>query len=596
MRSTDDIARRGAPLARGPAVSVDLRLALDGGGARLPWRAAASTGAAPVVDAVRALAERITVPGAFVLDAGAADAPAGLWPLLAALAERRPAGLGLGVARGLTPALAAEARAAGVTRVLVPFHCARQDAHDWLVGAAGALKHAHRVIRAGIEADLPVTAEIVVTRPTAAHLAETVEVLARVGVRSIVVRRLLAQDTRGAEFVALSPRLALLTPHLERAAAVALERRVRIRLRDLPLCVAPRLRPLFASPDSERWVLPDGQLAARSVPDVGCATCPGPPACAGAPADYVARFGWEELTPGAPAERVHESIATQQVAQAPLTMAFTWPGPPRVRCAACGDGAADRAATTRAIRARLVTAARYRPAMLRLVGAELLAHPDAARLLYDALRLFPHVEVAGEGSALAEWSDLDVRRLKDLRRLDVALYGPDAASHDAHCGIPGAFAAMQRGVQRVRARAGLRVGGYAILHDAQHVPAFAAAWDAGHLPGEPRFRLAARGGSLDELVAAALALPAGRTRTALLAVLPRCLTGEPAGTPAPGGDAAAPIIIRYGRPTPYAPCGTDPHGVFEPCPASGSCTGPDCPGRPIGWHSTERTQRWSGSR
>lgn len=590
------MTRRSAQPARPPA--VELRLALDDHG--LPWRAAAADAGPWSAEAVLAQARAVDMPGAFVLDVGdCAARGAELWPLLTALAELRPAGFGLGVARGLSAADAARARAAGVTRLLVPFHCARQDAHDWLVGAPGALKHAHRVIRAAVEAELPVTAEIVVTRPTAPHLAETVEVLARVGVRAIVIRRLLAGDTRGAEFVSLSARLALLTPHLERAAAVALERRVRVRLRDLPLCVAPRLRPLFASPDSERWVQPDGRLAARSVPDVGCPTCPGPPACAGAPADYVARFGWEELSPGAPPERVHESVATQQAAQAAQTVTFTWSGPPRLRCAACGDDGAAATApeSTRAIRARLVVAARYRPARLRLVGAALLAHPEAAKLLYDAVRLFPHVEVAGEASALAEWSDLDVRRLKDLRRLDVALYGPDAASHDAHCGIPGAFAAMQRGVQRVRTRAGLRVGAFAILHDAQQLAAYAAAWDAGHLPGEPQFRLSAAGGSLDELVEAALALPAGRTRTAILAQLPRCLTGEAGAAGTPGDGSAIPhVIIRYGRPLPYTPGGTDPLGVFEPCPATGSCTGPDCPGRPTGWHSTERTQRWSGSR
>ena len=166
--------------------------------------------------------------------------------------------------------------------------------------------------------------------------------------------------------------------------------------------------------------------------------------------------------------------------------------------------------STRVVRARLVEAARYRPSVLRLVGADLLAHPQAALLIYDAVRLFPHVEVAGEASAVVDWSDLDLRRLKDLRRLDVALYGPDAATHDAHCGIPGAFAAMLRGVERVRAETTIAVGAYAIVHEARWIPAFAAAWSSGDLPGAPRFRLSARGSSVEELVQCAQALPPGR--------------------------------------------------------------------------------------
>ena len=136
------------------------------------------------------------------------------------------------------------------------------------------------------------------------------------------------------------------------------------------------------------------------------------------------------------------------------------------------------ASSTRVVRARLVDAARYRPAVLRLAGAELLAHPAAAALLYDAVRLFPRVACAGEASAVVRWTDVDLRRLKELQRVDVALYGPDAASHDAHCGIPGSFAATLRGVERLREHA-IAVDAYAIVHDARSVPLFAGAWSRG---------------------------------------------------------------------------------------------------------------------
>ncbi|MDX2167875.1 MAG: radical SAM protein, partial [Deltaproteobacteria bacterium] len=491
MRSSEDTARRPAAAAR--KRQVDLRLPLLRETAALPWRGDAETGAMLSLDAILAHAEHLAAaaPGAFLLGGGEPLLRPDLPALLDALRAMRPEGLGLVSGGGGVPA--ARLRAAGVERLHVPFHCARQDAHDWLVGRPGAAKAALRAIRAGLDADLAVTAEVVLTRPTMVHLAETIEVLARVGVRAICVRRLTAAEVDGARFVALSPRLALLESSLEQAAHAALARRVRLTLRDLPLCVAPRLRPLFAAPDSELWLVGDG-VAPRAAATPGCATCPGWPRCAGAPTDYTARFGWEEFVDRAAAQaRVHESVADQRAPAPAAPLVLGWNGPPRVACAACGDGSSGEE-PTRAVRARLVQAARYRPALLRLVGADLLAHSQAARLVYDAVRLFPRVEVAGEASPLAEWSDLDLRRMKELQRLDVALYGPDAATHDAHCGVPGAFDAMLRAVERLRTRSRIAVGAYAVLHDAAQVAAYADAWQRHALPGTPRFRLSPQGG------------------------------------------------------------------------------------------------------
>ena len=171
----------------------------------------------------------------------------------------------------------------------------------------------------------------------------------------------------------------------------------------------------------------------------------------------------------------------------------------------------------------------------------------------------PHVEIAG---ARVDWSDLDLRRLKDLKRVDVALYGPDAATHDAHCGIPGAFAAMLRGVERLE-RANLTVGAYAIAHDARSIPAFADAWARGALPGEPRFRLSASASSLEEMLECARGLPAGPARSALLDVLP-------GGAGEEASDDAAQQRIRAGRSMVYEPCGSDPIGAFEACQEAGT--------------------------
>jgi hypothetical protein len=267
-----------------------------------------------------------------------------------------------------------------------------------------------------------------------------------------------------------------------------------------------------------------------------------------------------------------------------------------VRCEACADAPADppNAAPqdSRVVRALMVQAARFRPSVLRLVGADLLGHPQAAAFIYDAVRLFPHVEVAGEASAVVEWSDLDLRRMKDVRRIDVALYGPDAATHDAHCGIPGAFSAMLRAVQRLRQTAKIPVGAYAILHDTRPLPAFAELWTQRRLPGEPRFRLSARGSSLDELARAGRELPDGPVRSALQAVLPHYLRDEPER--AAKSAFAFQQALHCGRSEAHRPCGSDPIGSFEACEKGAEwCNVPGCPGTAVGWQSTARSKRWT---
>ena len=602
--SSSEQAGRSRVQASSPR-AVDLRLSSVRGPARLPLRsdavpASAELDVRAILDVAGAAAG---LPGSFLVGGGDPLRRADLPALLRELVELRPEKLGLcTTGAGVTNAAIERLRSAGAQRVSIPFHCARRDAHDWLVGQPGALKTALRAIRTSVDAGMPVEAEVVVTRPTMPHLSETVDVLARVGVRTISLRRLTAVDVEAQELVLLAPRLSLLTDDLERAATIALQRRIRLVIRDFPVCVAPRLQRLFARTDAEVWLTTDGAVPARVAGGPGCPECPGAPRCAGAPADYVARFGWEELADPAPiAERVRENVAAQQSMPASGTMVFAWRGPRRVRCDGCGDGpggAGEHSGpeSTRVVRARLVEAARFRPAILQLVGAELLAHPSAAALLYDAVRLFPHVECAGEGSAIAKWSDLDLRRLKDLRRIDVAFYGPDAASHDAHCGIAGSFAATLRGVEQLREKTTIPVGAYAVVHDARVIPRFVEAWSRGELPGEPRFRLAADGGTIDDIVECARRIPAGPARSALVAVLPRCSCAEAGLEDA--DDAAAPSAearfgVAFGRRVAHAPRGSDPIGAFTSCGDDGNgCTVMGCPGTAIGWERNARSERW----
>ena len=597
--SSQDNGRGAGPA--GWVRSIDLRLSLVRGSTRLPWRggpAGEEVAASDVLATARATDGR---PGAFVVGGGDPLRRADLPALLQGLSELRPGNLGLcTMGAGVTTAVVRRLGSAGVQRLVVPFHSARRDAHDWLVAQPGALKTALRAIRASVDIGMPVVAEVVVTRPTMPHLVETVDVLTHVGVRTICLRRLTGLDVDANEFVALSPRLSLLADHLEPAATIALQRRARLVIRDVPVCVAPELRRLFAGPDGEIWLTSDGRVGARLEGGPGCPSCPGASSCVGVPTDYVSRFGWEEFADsGTSALRMQDDVAAQQNVRPSGTMVFSWRGPRRVRCEACADEhPSPGPESTRVVRARLVDAARHRPAVLRLVGAELLAHPSAAALVFDALRLFPRVECAGEGSTLVGWSDVDLRRLKDLHRLDVALYGPDATSHDAHCGIPGSFAATLRGVARLREQTSIAVGAYAIVHDAGVVHRFSDAWSRGELPGPPRFRLGARGASLDELLECARELPPGAARSALLAVLPHCLCEE-AGMAAEdrAGDgsaerAAASFAVAFGRRVDSVPCGSDPIGAFTSCSDERPCAVIGCPGTALGWHWGARSERW----
>lgn len=585
------------PRQGSPRRETDLRLTLVPGPARLPGRSAPSDEEL-ASDVVLRMANAVSdTPGAFLIDGGEPLRRADLLTLLHDLTRLRPSRLGMCTpGQGLTTTVLERLRSAGVQRLSIPFHSARKDAHDWLVGQPGALKVALRAIRACLDAGMPVTAEIVVTRPTMAHLAETVDVLTRVGVRSLCLRRLTANHVGAAEFVPLSPRMTLLAPDLEQAATVALQRRAQLSIRDFPLCVAPRLRRLFAGLDQEICVTVGGFPAGRTETGPRCQTCPGPPSCNGAPADYLARFGGEEIVDQAPKlARVQETVAQQLALQRSGTMVLSWRGPRRLACEACGDQDGVEPESTRVVRARLVDAARHRPAVLRLVGAELFAHPNAAELLFDAVRLFPRVECAGEGSPIAAWRDVDLSRLKPLHRIDLPLYGADATTHDGHCGVPGSFAATLQAVARLREQASIAAGTFAVLHDAAAVRPFAEAWSRGDLPGSPRFRLSARGSSLEALVECARDLPAGAARTALLAVLPRCLC-ESAGladaSPVESSQPDGPWRgVAFGQPVDWTPCGSDPVGEFSSCDKE-TCVSDGCPGTARGWDRETRSGRW----
>ena len=536
-----------------------------------------------------------------------ADLPA----LIAALSDAPELGLHTDGQALTNPRVLTALAAAGLKRLRLELHAGRQDAHDWLTDTPGGLKRASRAAQAALAAGLTVEAEVALTRPGTPLLAETVRVIAGLGVRRVRIRRLVLRGPAAAAFAAVSPRFGLAEPYLEAAAEVAREEGLQLSFHGFPACALGRARGALAPTEG---VLAPPSLAGLFDPPAwggACPSCPGAPACAGAPEDYVTRFGDSELrsegtwdaapVPPRPEDPIappppragrdaatrlrvmRRQSAREQLAGDPMagvsplsippSLTLPFRGEVQVDCPACASGGRSPA-TGRTLRLALVRAAQEGAPLLLATGAGSLNHPELVELARDTRRLRMRVRLAGEGAALAALSPVQLRHLrKAAERVDVAVYGPDAARHDAHTGRPGAF---ERTLAGVAALAGARipVGVYAVLHDHRDVADYDAAWAAGALPGAPRFRLSHEGGELGALAEAA-AVASAPTREALAAVLPACLLPRaPSLAPSP---AAA---DDWSAPTGGPPRGSDPLGAFTPCV---SCEAAHCPGVAIGW-------------
>jgi hypothetical protein len=597
-----------------------------------------ATPADPSIAELSAIAQRAS-GSTLWLSGGEPTLRADLPELIAALAAP---GRELGLASDAL-ALAGEGacealKSAGLGRLRATVHSARADAHDWLGEARGSLKRALRALSIARGLDLAIELQATVTRPTMAHLVELVELTARLGARQLHLRRLTARGAAAAELVMLMPRLSQIEPLLARAMVVAEGLGVELALHGFPWCAARRAEGCRASAPS--WLVADGAAWQALAQELGeaptngaCAGCPGTPLCAGAPADYVARFGSNEfrsedasaakralvtagaepeasVTPPVPRWGRSPSTRSRHVrAQARLpahgdplaeralrhhaeVLRVRFGAQARVSCATCGDGPEPGPPEpTRLIRLRLVRAAQEGARTLRVASAASLAHPSAAELLRETTLLaFERVEICGEGSALGAMSDAACYPLAPLARVDVALYGPDAEEHDAHMGAPGALADTLAGLERVARVAGCAVGSFAVLHDEHQVAAYARAWQLGTLPGAPAFRLSPRGGSLAALAAAARGLPERASALALARVLPRCLFAPEGAEPAAPSSEGGGVHFGDGVDPSVLPSGSDIHGMFRPC-----VCGPElerhCPGLALGWSADVEGER-----
>jgi len=152
-------------------------------------------------------------------------------------------GLALSDQAALQPLLCPEEgpRQLGLTRVRISLHCARADAHDWLVGQTGAARRAIRALRLCSAAGLGVEVDAVVTRPTLPYLGELVKLCAHLGVETVHLRQLLPRGPAAAELHMLAPRLSQLEQSLGEASVAAARGGGQLILHGFPVCAIGQL-------------------------------------------------------------------------------------------------------------------------------------------------------------------------------------------------------------------------------------------------------------------------------------------------------------------------------------------------------------------
>lgn len=392
----------------------------------------------PELDAADPSIAALTALGAtnVVLVGGEPTLRADLPELLAAFPSATLRTDGLALAQSAT---LRELRAAGLGTLRIVLHSARPEAHDWLVGQAGAARRAMRTLLTAAELGIPTEIEATLTRPTAPHIAELVVLAEGVHARAVHLVRLAHRGLAAREAIMLTPRFGLLEDPLTDAGAAAIRARIALHVHGFPRCVAPSLGTAMEHGTRVRAFVDDAAWSAiaraHDVPfGLRCGSCPGESVCSGAPADYVACFGDAEIASESPRrERARVPVAGLAVppraGRAPTTRLRDIRSVVR-RGAVEGDPLIDAPSvipqtititfapidtSTRVLRAKLIRAAQEGAAVLRISGG--FDHPRAPELLREAARLpGPDVEIAGDLSPLHAWSDAQLFELAGLAR------------------------------------------------------------------------------------------------------------------------------------------------------------------------------------
>ena len=253
--------------------------------------------------------------------------------------------------------------------VRVTLYSTNLACHDWVARRPGEARSILRGIRAAAEAGLALHIEVPLTRSGLSSLESTVDAVAGIGASSVGFRLLRMESVPADRAVALGARVGLLGGPLAAASAVALRRGLRLEIRGLPTCaLQPNLRRFVVHEQSE---------------NTGCSACDDA-SCRGLSAAYGRVFGALEMysSPRGEAEVVE----------------LTW--------------TSDE--SSREVRRRLVRHLEHRASVVRITGADALAHPDAPALLREAVRSAPRVEIVGDLSPILAWSDDELHRVRRL--------------------------------------------------------------------------------------------------------------------------------------------------------------------------------------
>jgi hypothetical protein len=392
----------------------------------------------------------------------------------------------------------------GLSKVRIPFHSARADAHNWLVGIPGAHKRVCGAMSTMQEHGIQVTAEVTLTRPTMPYLEETVAFLYRSGIRHVGFRMLEREGASTDAYITLAPRIGLLEPALEAALLVALRHDMKVTLQGLPHCASPRFSYLHRG--ASTIVTPAGVDAPHPTPSPsgGCGGCT--PECPGAPKAYVDVFGWTEFgsvkgdmpadnhpvsKPGsgpdvpAPPPRANRSPSTRVVDAVTQSMRHDLDGDPVIGLPAQTAPSViavrfPSSEATRTIKKRLVQASQQGADTLQIIGD--LEHPQALDLLREALRLsFPRVVYSGDITGLKSAPKNKLFQLRGLRLVQVPA---DKENLEI--------------AAKLHATASVPVEAYLTL-DGSTLPEWLPGWWAAEgWPGTPRFAVA-QGADLSSL-------------------------------------------------------------------------------------------------
>lgn len=192
---------------------------------------------------------------------------------------------------------------AGVNVVHVSIHTHEREAYEAMVQRAGTYDAMVAGVRAIAGAGIVAGADVIVQRSTHARLAAAVRWLHDQGIRAVDLWFVSLTDNNR-DNVESMPRMMEVMPNIAAAAEVASELGVRLRSLHIPRCILGSHHALAWDPaaDGVRVVSPDATFdlaASRLTPGThvdACKGCEHERICPGVRADYLARYGEDEIS------------------------------------------------------------------------------------------------------------------------------------------------------------------------------------------------------------------------------------------------------------------------------------------------------------